>query len=100
MTSRPSMMRPIARLMWGKTTKPEGGWKARRRKRLPVALRRGGMATSMALSISEAANQRVSAQRQTAELAGIGPKARPDGNTESKAFCADGNVAPDGHSRW
>ena len=86
MTSLPSMMRTDAHLMWRKTTEPEGGWKARRRKRLPVALRRGGMAASTVLSIGKAANRCVSAQRRKAEPAGIGLKARPDENTESEAF--------------
>jgi hypothetical protein len=44
------------------------------------------MAASTVLSIGNAANRCVSAQRRTAELAGIGPKARPDDNTESEAF--------------
>jgi hypothetical protein len=68
------------------TNQPEGGTKARRRKRQTVVLRHGGTAASTVLSTGEVVNRCVSAQRQTAELAGIGPKARPDGNTESEAF--------------
>lgn len=94
MTSRPPKTRPNARSMWRKTTDPEGGSKARRRKRLPVAPRRGGTAASTVLSIGHVANQRVSAQRRTAEPAGIGPKARPDGPPNQKRFGAEGEVAP------
>jgi hypothetical protein len=51
------------------------------------------MTASTVLSISEAANQCVSAQRRTAELAGIGLMGTPS----RKRFGADGNVALDGH---
>lgn len=62
-TGRPPTTRTNALWMRRKTAEPEGGWKARSRKRLTVAPRRNGMAASAALSIGEVANRCASAQR-------------------------------------